>query len=161
MSGPPSSLTGIAPAPNAALPQQLIVHQHKRPRYDTNVNIAQQGLHIAQAQNPQTVPNAQTGIQVKLGRQKSQAQIDRRRERNRILARRTRLRKKFFFESLQKDVIDLQKENMALKEVVRTHIKVDEAKNILGDCNATEKLPSIVLEHCGCPADLAQKDFNL
>ena len=37
-------------------------------------------------------------------RPKTQAQIDRRRERNRILARRTRLRKKFFFESLQKQV---------------------------------------------------------
>jgi len=36
------------------------------------------------------------------GRQKSQAQQDRRRERNRILA---------FFESLQKDVADLQREN--------------------------------------------------
>jgi hypothetical protein len=38
------------------------------------------------------------------GKPKTQAQIDRRRERNRILARRTRLRKKFFFESLQKQV---------------------------------------------------------
>lgn len=47
--------------------------------------------------------------------EKSQAQVDRRRERNRILARRTRLRKKFFFESLQKDVADLQRENAALK----------------------------------------------
>ena len=34
-------------------------------------------------------------------RPKTKAQVDRRRERNRILARRTRLRKKFFFESLQ------------------------------------------------------------
>merc|ERR1719354_1517421 len=135
MSGPPSSLTGIAPAPNAALPQQLIVHQHKRPRYDTNVNIAQQGLHIAQAQNPQTVPNAQTGIQVKLGRQKSQAQIDRRRERNRILARRTRLRKKFFFESLQKDVMELQRENSALRDIVRTEVEGEEGQQLLEQCN--------------------------
>mgnify|MGYP002633364350 CR=1 FL=1 len=37
-------------------------------------------------------------------RPKTQAQIDRRRERNRILARRTRLRKKFFFEGLQEQV---------------------------------------------------------
>lgn len=40
------------------------------------------------------------------GQPKTQQQIDRRRERNRILARRTRLRKKFFFESLQKQVLE-------------------------------------------------------
>ena len=161
MSGPPSSLTGIAPAPNAALPQQLIVHQHKRPRYDTNVNIAQQGLHIAQAQNPQTVPNAQRGIQVKLGRQKSQAQIDRRRERNRILARRTRLRKKFFFESLQKDVMELQRENLALKEIVRSKIEPTKSETILKECTAQDNLPDAVLEHCGDPSALGAQDFNL
>ena len=40
-------------------------------------------------------------------RHKSQAQLDKRRERNRILARQTRLRKKHFFELLQKEVMDL------------------------------------------------------
>lgn len=77
-------------------------------------------------------------------RQKSQAQIDRRRERNRILARRTRLRKKFFFESLQKDVSDLQRENAALKSIVRSRLKPDDAKALLSRCNANEKLPSAI-----------------
>ena len=77
-------------------------------------------------------------------RQKSQAQIDRRRERNRILARRTRLRKKFFFESLQKDVADLQRENAALKSIVRSRLKPDDARVILNQCNANEKLPSAI-----------------
>lgn len=75
---------------------------------------------------------------------KSQAQIDRRRERNRILARRTRLRKKFFFESLQKDVSDLQRENAALKSIVRSRLKPDDAQALLSQCNANEKLPNIV-----------------
>jgi PAS domain S-box-containing protein len=75
---------------------------------------------------------------------KSQAQIDRRRERNRILARRTRLRKKFFFESLQKDVSDLQRENAALKSIVRSRLKPDDAQALLSECNANEKLPNIV-----------------
>lgn len=77
-------------------------------------------------------------------RQKSQAQVDRRRERNRILARRTRLRKKFFFESLQKDVADLQRENAALKSIVRSRLKPDDARVILNQCNANEKLPSAI-----------------
>lgn len=77
-------------------------------------------------------------------RQKSQAQLDRRRERNRILARRTRLRKKFFFESLQKDVADLQRENAALKSIVRSRLKPEDARPLLEQCNANEKLPSAI-----------------
>lgn len=95
------------------------------------------------------------------GRPKSQAQIDRRRERNRILARRTRLRKKFFFESLQKDVMDLQQENMILKEIVRSRVNSKDAKLILDSCNANEQLPSCVIEQCGDMSNLDKQDFNL
>jgi PAS domain S-box-containing protein len=96
------------------------------------------------------------------GRRKTQAQIDRRRERNRILARRTRLRKKFFFESLQKEVMDLQKENNALKEIVRGHVDSEEGRNLLATCDANEKVSPAVLEACGeLGADLDQQDFNL
>lgn len=95
------------------------------------------------------------------GRKKTQAQIDRRRERNRILARRTRLRKKFFFESLQKEVTELQKENAALRDIVRTEIEGDEGRQLLEQCNAARKLPREVLEACGENPDLDQEDFNL
>ena len=96
------------------------------------------------------------------GRQKTQAQIDRRRERNRILARRTRLRKKFFFESLQKEVMDLQRENAILKEVARKSLKPEVSKELLADCKAMERLPSAVQEACGeAMGDLEQQDFNL
>jgi PAS domain S-box-containing protein len=95
------------------------------------------------------------------GRKKTQAQIDRRRERNRILARRTRLRKKFFFESLQKEVVDLQRENAALKDIVRTQLD-DDGKKLLDECNALERMPQGVLEACGENAsEYDQQDFNL
>lgn len=108
---------------------------------------------------------------------KSQAQVDRRRERNRILARRTRLRKKFFFESLQKDVSDLQRENAALKSIVRSRLKPDDARALLSQCNANEKLPNVASNGQGSTTDenvarnsadgdgvvkqLDKEDFNL
>lgn len=95
------------------------------------------------------------------GRKKTQAQIDRRRERNRILARRTRLRKKFFFESLQKEVMELQRENAALRDIVRTEVDGEEGRMLLEECNAARKLPREVLEACGENPDLDQEDFNL
>jgi len=95
------------------------------------------------------------------GRKKTQAQIDRRRERNRILARRTRLRKKFFFESLQKEVVDLQRENTALKAIVRSKLSEDGTK-ILEECSAAERLPDAVVEACGeHTSDIGKQDFNL
>lgn len=95
-------------------------------------------------------------------RRKSQAQIDRRRERNRILARRTRLRKKFFFESLQKEIMDLQRENEMLKDVVKTDIGGDEGRKILDTCDAAEKMPPGVLEACAEGGlDFDSQDFNL
>lgn len=95
------------------------------------------------------------------GRKKTQAQIDRRRERNRILARRTRLRKKFFFESLQKEVMELQRENSALRDIVRTEVETEEGRALLEQCKAARQLPREVLEACGENPDLDQQDFNL
>ncbi|GKY90271.1 hypothetical protein MPSEU_000001200 [Mayamaea pseudoterrestris] len=95
------------------------------------------------------------------GRKKSQAQIDRRRERNRILARRTRLRKKFFFESLQKEVLDLQRENENLKDIVKEELTEDEGKAILDECDAMERLPQNILEQCAQEMSLDEKDSNL
>ena len=92
------------------------------------------------------VPPAVGGVNI---RAKTADQVDRRRERNRILARRTRLRKKFFFESLQKDVADLQRENAALKSIVRSRLKPDDATALLQQCDANEKLPSGILEGLG------------
>lgn len=141
-----------APAPTVD-PSRMVVHQHKRPR-----------LEKQQPNAPPVHGNVQMVQQIlapRAGRQKSQAQIDRRRERNRILARRTRLRKKFFFESLQKEVTDLQKENVALKQIVRSKIAAKDAKPILAECKAMEEIPSVVMEQCGDPSLLGRQDFNL
>jgi PAS domain S-box-containing protein len=94
-------------------------------------------------------------------RKKSQAQIDRRRERNRILARRTRLRKKFFFEALQKEVMDLQRENALLKDVVTENIDEENAANILKGCNAADSLPDGVLEACAEENEMDSQDVAL
>lgn len=167
------SLQGIVPVAPNEVPQQMTVHQHKRQRLDNSSNFQQPVQLSVNRATPsvariqQLMPSAaeQSSLSLtdttKTGRQKSQAQIDRRRERNRILARRTRLRKKFFFESLRKEVMELQKDNIALKEIVRTNIEPEKAKPILAECKVLERLPEAVLEDCGDPSSLVAQDFNL
>lgn len=153
--------THIAPAPahssgsiNTAVAQQPSVAVTKRRRVE-NPSSSIGGNQVLS--DPMAVAAALQGR----GRKKTQAQIDRRRERNRILARRTRLRKKFFFESLQKEVVDLQRENAALKDIVRTELD-DDGKKLLDECDAMERMPQGVLEACGENAnEYDQQDFNL
>jgi len=110
------------------------------------INNANYNIQRNQMNNSTNITTTPTGHRQK---QKSQAQIDRRRERNKILARRTRLRKKFFFESLQKEVTDLQKENAALRNIVQTKISdKDQVKAIFDKYKAAE-LPPIVMEELG------------
>jgi len=154
--------THIAPAPsnavshgdvNPSVIQQPSSAVTKRRRLDNQT--AQGGTHVLA--DPLAVAAALQGR----GRKKTQAQIDRRRERNRILARRTRLRKKFFFESLQKEVVDLQRENSALKDIVRSEL-ADDGKKLLDECDAMERMPQAVMEACGENAnDYDKQDFNL
>lgn len=189
MTGPPT-LAGIASTPVSSTSQTMIVHHHKRQRIEppmitnsvtpliqSTVKPIQHAPATVRAPAPPTItvpaPVPQNTsmpsmhlmnnqiMEQRSGRQKSQAQIDRRRERNRILARRTRLRKKFFFESLQKEVTDLQKENFALKEIVRTRFEKKLSESTLKECKANEELPQVVLEHCGDPSALNKGDFNL
>jgi len=92
-------------------------------------------------------------------RKKSHEQMERRRERNRILARRTRLRKKFIFESLQKQVMDLKRQNTKLKTIVKINM-AEQAPEVLGSCTA--RLPSIVTESMAEASTLLERgDFNL
>lgn len=165
------TLRQIAPAPSQNTSQTtLIGHQHKRQRVESSkVPSMQQPMNRTAAPTSYQVSTANINQMQYLNEDlkdsrsgpKSQAQIDRRRERNRILARRTRLRKKFFFESLQKEVMDLQKENIVLKEIVRQQIEADKAKAILDSCKANEQLPEVVLEQCGDLSTLGRQDFNL
>merc|ERR1719223_201743 len=69
----------------------MVVHQHKRPRIDVGTQQQQiQAPSTSNATTNQLLPGNNTILPQILaprgGRQKSQAQIDRRRERNRILA---------------------------------------------------------------------------
>jgi PAS domain S-box-containing protein len=163
MYAPPA--THIAPAPAVAVhggihhgvAQQPSTIVTKRRRLDVPLmTISGAPSSAPTLSDPMAVAAALQGR----GRKKTQAQIDRRRERNRILARRTRLRKKFFFESLQKEVVDLQRENQALKDIVRSELE-EEGRELLEECDANEKLPQAVLEACGEHTDMDQQDFNL
>mmetsp|Transcript_4034 Transcript_4034/g.4128 ORF Transcript_4034/g.4128 Transcript_4034/m.4128 type:complete len:364 (+) Transcript_4034:41-1132(+) len=58
---------------------------------------------------------------------KLQENVDRRRERNRVLARKTRQRKKVFYEALQRQVAQLVKENEILRGIVQTR-KITDSK---------------------------------
>jgi len=159
----PTLLTAISPvAPSQGMivnhhaPHSVAIPGNKRRRVDGTAQIVAGSQILA---NGHFVP---TTTMTGRGRQKSQAQIDRRRERNRILARRTRLRKKFFFESLQKDVIDLQRENAILKELARKKLPAETSKKLLAECRAMEELPSAVQEAVGeSVTEMNSQDFNL
>jgi len=156
------------PIPTVASSQGMVVNHHAPP--PVTVTIAGNKRRRVDG-STQVAPGTQilskchfvsNTTMARRGRQKSQAQIDRRRERNRILARRTRLRKKFFFESLQKDVIDLQRENVILKELAKKKLPPEVTKKLLSECKAMEKLPSAVQEAVGESAtDMNSQDFNL
>ena len=153
------------------------VLNHHMPSYTGKSSVIAPAPQEVNAPYPRSYPATQSASAAAINakaaadREKGQAQIDRRRERNRILARRTRLRKKFFFESLQKDVADLQHENATLKSIVRSRLKPEDAHAILSTCNANEKLPSIIhdgeMNHDGgldgdkAVKQLDREDFNL
>uniref|UniRef100_A0A7S4DAW3 PAS domain-containing protein n=1 Tax=Heterosigma akashiwo TaxID=2829 RepID=A0A7S4DAW3_HETAK len=61
-----------------------------------------------------------------------------------MLARKTRLRKKFFFEALQKKAAALRRENARLREAVRRRVGAAEAQRVLAGCHAA--LPQVVVE---------------
>jgi PAS domain S-box-containing protein len=162
--GPAVTISIHHPGPGPNVP--ISIPQNKRRRFDgpaqvfagaQSTQVPKSNGHVVPHVMPITTSNAIPGR----GRQKSQVQIDRRRERNRILARRTRLRKKFFFESLQKDVNDLQRENTVLKELVKKKFDSEAAKQLLAECNAMESLPNDVQEAVFENADLDNQDFNL
>uniref|UniRef100_A0A7R9Y9V7 LOV domain-containing protein n=1 Tax=Pinguiococcus pyrenoidosus TaxID=172671 RepID=A0A7R9Y9V7_9STRA len=93
-------------------------------------------------------------------RERSREQVEKRRERNRILARRTRLRKKFFFESLQRQVVELQRENAMLKDVVKTHFAPNRAGELLRECNT--EVPDIVADSATKATEMLQRtDYQL
>ncbi|KAG5183189.1 AUREO-like protein, partial [Tribonema minus] len=87
-------------------------------------------------------------------------QQQKRRERNRVLAKRTRLRKKFMFQSLQTQVSSLHQENARLKGIVATRCG-DRGAALLQQCSAAS-VPNVVANTTGqATALLHQSDFLL
>ena len=89
-------------------------------------------------------------------RPKTKDQIDRRRERNRVLARKTRLRKKFFFESLQRQVAQLAMENDMLKGIVKQRMGPETKDQVLANC-ASETNASVVAQTADQATSLLEK----
>lgn len=79
-------------------------------------------------------------------KKKSYVQKERRRERNRVLAKKTRDKKRGHLEILQMEVLELQRENLKLRDLVKT--EVVDSEDILQSCNALESVPQAVLEAC-------------
>jgi len=136
-----------APIQNGQQLQQsttIVHHHHQQTMQQQAAQTQTTSLSGYKRPSPTATINQQHQPPLKTNqRHKSQAQLDKRRERNRILARQTRLRKKYFFESLQKEVMDLQYENIALKEIVKQNFPCDKIKHkILEECKLTESLLS-------------------
>ncbi|CAM9901907.1 unnamed protein product, partial [Phaeothamnion confervicola] len=84
-----------------------------------------------------------------------------RRERNRVLARKTRLRKKFFFASLQKRLRQLQRENEELKGIVRVKCPAEWRDVILADCQTEVPAELLADSPAAATALLDRSDFLL
>jgi len=67
-----------------------------------------------------------------------------RRERNRVMAKQTRERKKIQFKAMQDQLQSLRRENQRLKGVVKHYVK--QPKTILKDCTALAEIPKEVWE---------------
>lgn len=124
---PPTLLTAV-PNPFGSTLQALMTNCQRQPA------------------SPSAKVEKQSPAKEGLRKKHSPAQIVRRRERNRILARGTRMRKKSFYEGLQKEFQDLLHENQMLKDLVKTEIEKEASEAILVECNAETKIPQEVLE---------------
>ena len=95
----------------------------------------------------------------------SDVAIAERRQRNREHAKRSRVRKKFMLESLQAEVVQMQKENENLRLLIQTHLP-NESQDIIAECCTTN--PLFADGHGGAAAtpksdqqELEKSDFTL
>lgn len=89
-------------------------------------------------------------------------QAEKRRERNRVLAKKTRDRKKDHLTELQEELLALQKANTELKAMVLNNIDEKDSTPLLDQCNAVDKVPQNVWEACGADKkELAADDLAL
>jgi len=114
---------------------QLLSHVNSNTPNTTALQSNSEHLHNAFASNFQVASSAAEN-----GKKKpSQASISKRRERNRIHAQRSRVRKKFLLESLQEEVNELQKENAELRMIVKEKLP-EHAEQIIHECCVSNPL---------------------
>lgn len=83
-----------------------------------------------------------------------------RRERNREHAKRSRVRKKFLLESLQKSVNALQEENDKLRGAIRSHLK-EGADDLLKTCEVEVDESILASDPCSATKILDDPDYTL
>ena len=89
-----------------------------------------------------------------------------RRQRNREHAKRSRVRKKFMLESLQEQVLELQRENQRLRMITQEHIP-EHAMKIIAECCTSNPLfddtdhPHVESSTGGKEEPLVRSDFSL
>ncbi len=83
-----------------------------------------------------------------------------RRERNREHAKRSRVRKKFLLESLQKSVNALQEENDKLRSAIKGHLK-DEAAELLRQCEVEPEDSLLTSDPASATKILDDPDYTL
>lgn len=94
------------------------------------------------------------------GRRMTEEQKVERRERNREHAKRSRVRKKFLLESLQKSVNALQEENDKLRGAIRTHLK-DGAHDLLKSCEVEPEDSLLTSDPTSATKILDDPDYTL
>ena len=95
-------------------------------------------------------------------RNMSTEQAERRRERNRLLAKKTRDKKKNHMEALQEEVMELQRINALLKKVAKGNLDAEESEKLLAECDAVEKVPQTVWDACGVNKnEIAAEDLDM
>lgn len=144
LSNRPSGLTNIhqfqnmssdSGGPNATMAQQR--NQHNMGMH--NLIHEQYSRGVARAQDDDDVDEKNGKVS------KAQAVLakEKRRERNKVLARKTRVKKKFELESLRDQAAKLHKENESLKALVQTRLPPPVSASVLMQCDI--QLPENVL----------------
>jgi len=125
------------------------------------------GIAPATAQaRPQNVQQHQFSMWGGTGREQGGAShqiVAERRQRNREHAKRSRVRKKFMLESLQAEVLQLQKENQHLRMLVQEHIP-EKSMEIIAECSTGNPLFDDDSEQNGVipkPQGMEHQDFSL
>ena len=106
-------------------------YSNSNSRYNNSDNSANINVSKSSVPSP-TITTATTSSRVHRGQ--SQAAKERRRERNKVLARKTRIKKKAELETLRSELMNLRGENDRLKDVLKCKLPSNVGDNIVREC---------------------------